>query len=78
MHNGVPPLQQTMRDLASTARNMVPVIEALRAGCVAVDEIARKLNIQEQDARRALFALEECGLVVSTAYRLTSEGRAVK
>lgn len=78
MHNGVPPLQRTMRDLAATARHMTPVLEALKSGCVAVDEIARKLGIEEQDARRALFALEECGLAVSTAFRLTSEGRAVK
>jgi transcription initiation factor IIE alpha subunit len=76
--NGVPPLQRAMRDLAATARSLTPVLEALKAGCIAVDEIARKLNMTEGDVRSALFVLEESGLVTSTAYRLTQEGRSAR
>jgi transcription initiation factor IIE alpha subunit len=75
VNNGVPPLQQSMRDLAACARNLVPVLEALRAGCVAVDEIARKLRLEPEDVRAALYVLEDRGLATSTAYRLTTEGR---
>lgn len=78
MNDGVPPLQQSMRDLAACSRNLVPVLEALRSGCVAVDEVARELKIDATDVRAALYVLEDRGLVTSTAYRLTPDGRRAR
>lgn len=79
MNNGVPPLQQAARDLAVTSRLAMPVMEVVRKRAnVSVAEIAPLVGATEDDVRRALFALEAVGLVESTHFRPTVEGRVAR
>lgn len=75
MNDGVSPLTQGARDLAATARSLVPVMEAAAKGQQSIAELTRAAGVQECDARKALYILEDLGLVESTHYRPTEAGR---
>lgn len=62
------------RDLALAARTLIPVLEALDDKPADVVVLARKLDMREADVRRALFILEDAGLVRSTTFTRTDEG----
>lgn len=79
MNGGVPPLQGAARDLAVTARLIYGVMEIVRKRAdISVREIAQEVQASEADVRRTLFALEAVGLVESTHYRVTVDGRSAK
>lgn len=80
MFQGVRPLQQLQRDLACASRALVPVLDSIANwGQGRVSDIAKDTGISGVDVRRALYALEDAGLVESTGYTVTEAGKkAVK
>lgn len=76
MFQGVRPLQQAQRDLAALSRALAPVLaRVVRTGSAAVSDIARDIGMSDADVRRALWVLEDSGLVMSQTYRATEDGR---
>lgn len=72
---GVPLLAEAGRNLRALAEHVQPVLVIAVGGETDVKAIARKAQITEVDCRRALFYLEELGLVESSRYVATASGR---
>lgn len=63
--------------LVHAARHLDCVLDAVAGGETSVDGIARRTGLQSEVARRILFLLEQAGLVASTRFMVTPEGRRV-
>ena len=76
LFRNAPPLAQLRRDLAASARNVTPVLDALveAGGALSPEDLARRLGQSEEDVRSALFLLEARGLVESSRFRATPQG----
>lgn len=75
VRSGVDPAAQAAAELAIASRLCRPTLALVCRGQTQVSAIAAQLQVAEDDARRALFALEAAGLVESSRYVATEIGR---
>lgn len=72
--NGTSPIDAGRRELEGAAAALEPVMEVARkwARPLAIADFAEKAGVTEADARAALIALEQLGMVETTHFKIAA------